>query len=168
MTIPPLAFVWDGEAMWPKRAWLADRHYVIGEDYTLVPHEERSMASHSHYFAALHDAWSNLRDEDAARFPNADALRKYALIKAGYRDERSIVCASKAEAQRMAAFVKPMDDYALVVASEAVVTVYTAKSQSMKAMGKETFQASKDAVLGVVAEMLGVEPDQLSSAREHA
>jgi hypothetical protein len=40
-----------------------------------------------------------------------------------------------------------MDEYAIVTVREAVVTVYTAKSQSMRAMGRETFQKSKDDVL---------------------
>jgi len=38
------------------------------------------------------------------------------------------------EAQRIAAFIKPMDTYAMVIVNECVVTVYTAKSQSLKAM----------------------------------
>ena len=74
-------------------------------------------------------------------------MRKWALIRTGFRDERSIVCASKAEAERVAAFVKPMDDFAIVIAHEASVLVYTAKSQSMKAMGAKEFQRSKEAVL---------------------
>ena len=44
---------------------------------------------------------------------------------------------------------------------EAVVTVYTAKSQSLRAMGKADFQASKDAVLGIVSEMVGTTPAEL-------
>jgi hypothetical protein len=79
-------------------------------------------------------------------FPTAEVLRKKMLIRAGYADERSIVCASKAEAQRVAAFVKPMDEYAVVTVREAVVRVYTAQSQSIKAMGAKPFpdiQASR-------------------------
>ena len=57
----------------------------------------------------------------------------------------------------MAAFVRPMDEHAVVLISEAVVSVYTAQSQSFRAMGKERFQASKDAVLEALADMIGVE-----------
>jgi hypothetical protein len=159
-----LPFRWSGEVMTPLHPRRADAAFVIGEVYTLAEVQGRSAASHNHYFAALNDAWLNLPEDKAERFPTADHLRKWALIRAGYRDERSIVCASKAEAQRVAAFLKPMDDYAVVVVSEAVVTVYTAKSQSVKAMGKQDFQASKDAVLTVLAEMIGVEPAQLGKA----
>lgn len=154
--IPPIAFAWDGESMVPQNGRLADRHYVVGLSYRLAPYEDRSQRSHNHYFAAVKEAWENLPEDKAERFPTSEHLRKWALIRAGYRDERSIVAASKAEAQRMAAFVKPMDEYAVVVVSEAVVTVYTAKSQSLRAMGKKDFQASKDAVLDVLAAMVGV------------
>ena len=153
--IPPLAFTWDGEAMHPKVPRLADRYYTVGETYRLEPREERSGASHNHYFASIAEAHGNLREDVADRFPTPEHLRKWALVKAGYRDERTIVAASKAEAQRLAAFIKPMDEFAIVTVSEAVVTVYTAKSQSVKAMGKAVFEASKKAVLNIVAQMIG-------------
>jgi hypothetical protein len=71
------------------------------------------------------------------------------------------VCASRAEAQRVAAFVKPSDDFALVTVTGPCVRVYTAKSQSAKAMGRKVFQESKDAVLGILAGMIDVSRDQL-------
>lgn len=135
-----------------------------GELVRLERHEERSGKSHNHFFASLQDAWANLGEDAAERFPTSEHLRKWALIKAGYRDERTIVCASKAEARRIAAFVKPIDDYAVVIAREAVVAVLTAKSQSVRAMGRADFQASKEAVLQIVAEMIGAQPDQLGKA----
>lgn len=160
----PVPFQWDGEAMVPTRGFvaLANQQFVVGEVYTLDNADPtRSMASHRHFFAAVYDAWLNLPEADSARFATADHLRKYALIRAGYRDERSVVCSSKAEAVRMGAFVKPMDDYAVVAVSEAVVRVYTAKSQSPKAMGRKVFQESKYAVLAILAEMIEVDREQL-------
>lgn len=162
--IYPLVFRWDGEAMVPLNPRAADRMYVVGEQYRLEPREDRSAASHAHYFAALNDAHANLPDDLAERFPTPGALRKYALIRAGYRDERSIVAASKAEARRIAAFIRPMDEFAVVSVHDAAVVVWTAKSQSMKAMGKKAFGESKTAVLGFVAELLGCSPDQLGKA----
>lgn len=162
--IPPIAFRWTGEAMVPSHQVVADRHFVIGERYTLIQHEERSQASHAHFFACVADVWQNLPEAEAERFSTAEHLRKWCLIKAGYRDERTIVASSKAEAQRIAAFIKPMDEFAIVTVSEATVVVYTAKSQSLKAMGKREFQASKDAVLQIAAEMIGAQPDQLGRA----
>lgn len=158
MTDRPIIFEWDGEAMHPVRSFarLADEQFVIGQQYRLVSEAKRSQRSEAHYFAAIEDAWANLPERWAGRFPTAEHLRKWALIKAGYRDERSIVAASKAEAQRVAAFVKPMDEFAVVTVVETEVRVYTAKSQSRKAMGGPVFQKSKQDVLDVLAEMVGV------------
>lgn len=161
----PVAFNWDGEAMIPLQRFnaLCDRQFIVGERYTLVPHEDRSQASHGHYFAAVNSAWMNLPEMEAAQFQTSEHLRKWCLIKARFCDERSIVCASKAEAQRVGAFIKPMDDYAVVMVSEATVKVFTAQSQSMKAMGREAFQRSKQAVLDILADMVGVSPQTLSA-----
>ena len=165
MEAAPLMFVWDAErsVMVPVRRSIADKTYVDGESYRLGVIEERSANSHSHYFAALNEAFMNLPDDLAERFPTVEHLRKYALIQTGFRDERSIACASKAEALRVAAFIKPMDGYALVAVKDALVLVYTAKSQSYRAMGKEDFGKSKTAVLERVSDMIGVKPDELSS-----
>lgn len=164
----PLIFEWTGEAMVPLPRFrkAADEAFVVHERYRMTIEEERSMRSHRHYFAMLHDAWMNLPEDQAERFPTSEHLRKWCLIRAGYSDERSIVCASKAEAQRVAAFIRPIDSYAIVTVSEAVVRVFTAQSQSVKAMGHKVFQQSKDKVLEIAAGLIGVSPDTL--AREAA
>lgn len=161
----PIPFRWEGDAFRPLPTWgkRCDEMFVIGQVYQLVEHEDRSIRSHNHYFAAVAEAWANLPENLTEKFPTAEHLRKFALIKAGYADSRTMVASSKAEALRLAAFVRPMDDYAVVTVSEAVVTVWAARSQSMKAMGKKDFQASKDAVLGIVAEMIGTTPTALTS-----
>lgn len=157
----PLLYRYEGEGefraaseYWARRADLA---FVIGETYKLVPHEDRSQSSHNHYFAAIADAWGNLPDALLDEYPTPEHLRKKLLIRAGYADERSVVCSSKAEAQRIAAFMKPMDDYAVITVREAVVRVYTAKSQSVKAMGAKEFQESKSKVLDALDALLGVD-----------
>lgn len=162
----PIQFHWDGESMCPlpRHAKRCDEVFVVGETYTLIQHEERSGKSHRHYFSCIKSAWENLPEHIAERFPTPDHLRKFALIKAGYRDERSIVTASKAEAVRVAAFIRPMDEYAIVTVHEAVVTVYTPKSQSTRAMGKKDFQSSKDAVLDVLASLIEVDRKELEAA----
>lgn len=152
---PPLAFQWDGEAMIPRHPRLADKHFVVGEVYTIEVREDRSAASHRHYFAALNEAHASLPEHISERFPTMDHLRKYALIKAGYRDERSHACSSKAEALRFAAFVQPMDSFAFITTDGPLVTVFTAKSQSVRAMGKQAFEASKTAVLDYIASLIG-------------
>lgn len=170
-TAPPLPCNWDGESFTPAGphwARVADKHFVVGQTYPLEVREDRSAASHNHFFAAVNEAWTNLPETIAERFPSSEHLRKWALVRAGFRDERSIVCASKAEAKRVAAFIKPIDDYAVVLARDAVVIVLTAKSQSMKAMGKRDFQRSKDAVLDIVAELIGTSANELGKHAKEA
>ncbi len=158
MTAPRiLRFRWDGRVMVPVYPGVAAKQYEVGEVYPLEVREDRSINSHRHFFAVVREGWQNLPEAQAQRFPTEDHLRKWLLIRTGFRDERSIPLASKAEAQRVAAFVKPLDDFAVVVAREATVTVLTAKSQSVKAMGRAEFQKSKDAVLDELAAMISVD-----------
>lgn len=161
----PQPFRWSGDAMLPLRPRAADREYVVGQAYQLAPVEDRSAASHRQYFAAINEAFANLPEDLADRFPTAEHLRKYALVRTGYRDERSIVAASKAEARRIAAFIKPMDEFCVVSVHDCAVIVWTAKSQSARAMGRKEFEASKAAVLDFLAETIGVRVRQIETER---
>lgn len=152
----PVMCRWDGDAFQP----LPHMHnilseYVIGEVYRLSEVEDRSHKTHNHYFACIHEAWLNLPERDAVNFPTAEHLRKWCLIRCGYSDERTIVCSSQAEARRLAAFIKPMDEFAVVIVREVVVRVLTAQSQSKRAMGAKVFQQSKTAVLDMLEAWVG-------------
>lgn len=165
---PPILFTWTGDSFSPAGShWAkqADKHFVIGERYALIEHQERSQKSHAHYFAMVNDAWQSLPEHLAEQYPTSERLRKHCLIKAGYADSQTFVCASKAEAQRMAAFIRPIDEFSIVSVKEATVTRWTAKSQSVKAMGREDFQRSKDAVLQVLSDMIGTTPSELQKAK---
>ena len=166
MSLPPILVEWDGDVFVPRARFKrrCDEELTVHEIYRMEISEARSRQSHNHYFACIHDAWLNLPEDQADRFPSEEHLRKWALVKAGYRDERSVVCASKAEAQQVAAFIRPMDDHAVVVVRDAVVIAYTAKSQSVRAMGKKEFGESKKAVLDVLAQLLGTTADNLGKA----
>ena len=165
-TPPPLACNWDGTVFrpLPGAARAAERHFTPGGVYPLVVQEPRSQASHAQYFALITEAWQTLPEDLASDFPSSEHLRKWALIKAGHCDMRTLVCSSKAEAQRTAAFVRPLDPFAIVTVRDAVVTVYTAHSQSFRAMGKAAFQKSKDDVLRIIGELIGADPSQLGRA----
>jgi hypothetical protein len=164
-TAPPMDFVWtDDGAMVPLRPKIADQYFAVGETYRLEERHERSHRTHSHYFACVHDAWANLPEALEERFPSADHLRRWALIKTGFRNERSIVCGSPEEAQKILAFIAPMDEYAVVIVQDLVVIHYAAKSQSLKAMGRDEFQRSKTAVLDCIARIFGAKSEQLGSA----
>ena len=168
MNAPPMVFTWDGIVMHPRHPRLADKHFVVGMDYIMVEEEPRSGPSHRQFFACVNEAWKNVPEDMAERWPTAEHMRKWALIQTGYCDETTVVCASRAEALRWVAIARGLDDFCIAVPRDSVVTIYRAKSQSMRAMGKRDFQASKDAVLGKLAEVIGVEPQVLSRQTEAA
>jgi hypothetical protein len=164
-TFPPQHFEWNGEAMIPLHPRRADKTFVVGQRYSLVQYEERSSASHNHEFAWLKESWLSLPEHLADKFPSPEHLRKFALIRAGYSDSHTITCRSKAEATRVAAFIRPIDEFAVVVVQGTTVTRFTAKSQSKRAMGAKEFYESKERIMEVVARMLNVEPQELPQAR---
>lgn len=163
-----LRYEGDGEFRVTSNFWAsrADKEFVVGETYKMAEHHERSDASHNHYFAAIKNGHDNLSDDLRDEYPTTEHLRKKALIRKGYCTHRDHVCATKAEAQRLRAFLRPMDEYCIIEARECVVRVYEAMSQSKKAMGAKDFQESKTAVLDFIDDLLGVERG--STARSEA
>lgn len=163
---PPIVCRWDGhaEAFVPlgRSAKEANATRVDGQIYRLTDHEERSEASHSHFFASIADAWANLPEQHAARFQNPEALRKHALIATGFATQRQYVASSRAEAERVAAFAPSMEEYEIATVAGNIVTIWRAESQSYRSMGKKRFQESKDAVLGYIANLIGVAPETLA------
>jgi hypothetical protein len=147
----------------PGFARQCDKAFVVGQVYRLTEHEDRSAASHRHYFACVNTAWENLPEELAKRFPTPDHLRKFALIKAGYATSMDFPCASRAEALRWAPRIESQSEYAVVTITDAVVTVWTARSQNARAMNKQEFQASNDAVLAYVSSLIGATPATLAA-----
>jgi hypothetical protein len=166
----PLFFRWEGDCFKPilRHAKECDRRYVIGEHYALDEVQERSSKSHAAYFAAVNTAWQNLPDELAEKWPTAEHLRKHALIRCGFYDKTSIQASSRAEALRLAAFIRPIDDYAIVTVNGSLVERYTAKSQSYRAMRKDEFQASKQAVLDWISSLVGTDAASLAKNAEAA
>jgi hypothetical protein len=151
----------EDEVMRPLDPKRAARQYAIGAHYRLEVREERSEASHRGYMATVTEAYENLPEHLAERFKSADHLRKFCLIRAGYRTERSIACTSADEAKRFAAFVGPMDDFAVVLVDGSLVTVFTAESQSYGSQGKKRFQESQQAVRDELAKLIGTSTETL-------
>lgn len=102
----------------------------------------------------------NLPEGDT-RFPTAQHMRKYLLVKAGFADERTIVCDTKRDAKNLALAARDLDGYAVIECRDTVVKIWTAKSQSAQAMGPDEFKASKDAVLDLAAKEIGVTRGEL-------
>ena len=164
----PILYQWTGEAMIPSPRLLArcNEQFTVGETYRLIEHEDRSKRSHDHYFAELQDAWLNLPEEIAAQHASPEHLRKFALIMTGWSNKRQLPCRSEVEARRIAAFIRPGDEYAIIDVTGNIITEYVAKSQSMKAMGARDFQRSKTEVLEYVAAMARTTPEALKKNAE--
>src|SRR6266480_4140613 len=108
MKLEPVAFVWNGSVMVPLDRFrpLARRQYHLGQEYALVPHLERSEASHNHYFACIKKGWQNLPERMAGRFPTTESLRKRCLIWEGYADQTDIPCTDEEQLARLITVIR--------------------------------------------------------------
>jgi hypothetical protein len=163
--IHPMIFDWDGEAMIPRHPRRADQLFVVGQHYSLIEQEERSAATHNHEFAWLKEAWMNLPEALADLYPTQEHLRKRALIEAGFYDETIIDAGTSAAALRVASAIRAREEFSLVIVRGPAVVIRTAKSQSRRSMKKQEFQASKTAIMEVVADMIGTTATSLSQER---
>ena len=159
----PHYFKWTADGvMRPLNIHAAAKQYAVGETYRLVVEEDRSINSERHLFAEVEEAWKHLPHDLAEQFPTPDHLRKRALIDAGYYHQEIIDCADPAAAQRVAAYAKRRDVYALITVAGSFVVIRHAKSQSRGSMKKAEFQESKTAVLEIVSALVGVSPAKLT------
>src|SRR3974390_704359 len=151
---------------WTKGTWVplpafaedCDREFAEGEERWLDTHFDRSMQSHNHYFAALNTSWSNLPEDYRLRFATPQSLRKWCLIEAGwYTTPEPYTLVTPSAALRLAHHLTrdyPADRIYGDPADPRTLVWKIARSQSMRAMGKKDFQASKDAVLDKAAELI--------------
>ncbi len=159
----PLPLVYEGAGRFQTpRGFVrkADMLYGAGEYVTMAPVEERSPAGHRAFFATVNEIFKSLPEHLVAEHPTADALRKHALIATGWRDQETHVCGSKAEALRTSGLIKryvPSDAWPVVSVFGCVVVVLTAKSQAVRAMKREDFEASSQDVLRYLSAIIGVE-----------
>ena len=153
---------------------ICGRQFHEAESYPLAPIEARSRASHSQYFAAVADGFSNLPEDLVALadrlgtktipphgWVDTEHLRKWCLCETNWCDVYEFDFDTKAEAMRLAKFYRDKDDYAQINVRGTHVTIKTAKSQSAQAMSKEPFEASKRDVLDLIEVMVGVKRGSL-------
>lgn len=132
---------------------------LIGGDYMSADPMRRR------FFAALRDTHANLRDEHRERWPNAEILRKHALIAIGHCDAMTVACGSKAAAPAIANAFKVRDQYCIATVRGDVVTVYTARSMARRALLKKDFLQVAEKVFAWVLEQTGIDPAQSQEAR---
>jgi hypothetical protein len=145
----------------PRFGNLCKRQFEAAQEYALVPHETRSTKSHSFFFACVNEAFQNLPEKIAARFPSAEHLRAWCLIECGWFDEKEFEFETKKQAFMLCTFLQTQNPYARmsphqVAPNKWKVLVRVAKSQSYASMNKADFEASKKAVLDLLEEMTRV------------
>lgn len=161
----PIPYIWTGDSFRPEtRRALAEAQsrYGEGEVVPLDVANPRSRASHDHFFAVVGEAWATLPETMKDRFPTSESLRHYALCMSGHCDVETFVASSRAEALRLASFVRKGE--VIVTVDGPTVTRLTPHSQSQKAMGGRVFQQSKADCLDVIAGLLDVPAQALGVA----
>lgn len=152
-------------AMVPQRKYsnICKRQFGESGEYPLAAIEERSRASHSQFFASLHDGYINLPEKIAVRWPSAEHMRKWLLVETGWFDEKEFECPDEDFAKKLGTFVRTEDEFARISVHRPrgnhdswKVIIRRAKSQSAAAMGKQEFEASKKDVLDLLEHFLTV------------
>lgn len=152
-------------------AGLAAREIMNEGDIVLVSIDHpRSQNTHRHQWAEIKDAFGHL-PESVQMMPWAatpETLRKHALIVTGFCNVETVDAGTKAAAERVASLLSrhatAAHGYAITQARGPVVTCWTPKSQSMRAMGGKRFQESKTAVLNWIAGQIGTTAEELRGA----
>lgn len=144
----------------PRYRKAAAAQFASGEEYPLIKLQPRDMRSHNHYFAAVGNAFDNLPEKIAARFPSAEHLRKWALIETNWFDEKEFDCPDEKFARRLGTFIRTEDEYARISFHASgrtwKVIVRRAKSQAVLELGAEDFKQSKKDVLDLLEAMTSV------------
>lgn len=159
----PVVFVWDGNAMIPLPRFhnVCAAQFEINGEYPLMIVENRSMASHNHYFAALHEAYLNLAEEYTQEFDSEEHLRHWCLCREGYCTTTTYVMNTAEDARQLRDALKTMNKSTIVSVNGNIAKVYNPESQSLASMKKERFEASKAAVLARAASMARTTPAEL-------
>jgi len=140
----------------PRYQNVARRQFGDGGEHIMEESAERSRASHSAYFAALHDLFQSIPENIAARWPTETHFRRWLLIETGWFEEKEFDLLSEKHARALGNYIRIEDEYARIAIRGTKVIIRRAKSQSLKAMGAADFKQSKKDVLDLAEQMVGV------------
>lgn len=152
----PIVFVWNEEGVMvplPRFRRLCDELFAVQAEYALIEHHGRNMRQHRAYFASIGNVFDNLAEQYEGVFPSAEHLREWALCQTEFCTVTHEAYDSKRDAMRAAKAVRKVAPYAVISVVDSTLVTKHAMSQSVRAMGKETFEASCKAVLDVVVGM---------------
>lgn len=116
------------------------------------------------FFATIREVHLNLPDELRQRWPSSETLRKEALIAAGWCDTMQVVAGSKSAAPGIAAAFKSKDQYCVVVVRGDVLTVYTARSMSRRALPRPQFKDVAQKAYDWIEQQTGIDGRQSEAA----
>jgi hypothetical protein len=168
MRAQPVVFTWDGATMTPVARYARAAREQFGEPgstHILAPYEERNMKFHNMCFAALHEAWVNLPEGVAARWPQgAEHFRKWLLCnKSTFYRETEAVFPTREAALHAAVFARQGDeDYVFVYGprpttdGQWLVIKRTPRSQAQHRMSPREFEESMTQILDAAGEFIGV------------
>lgn len=149
---------WEGGVFRPLTNALPDLN--DGEVLFLDVQRVRTGKSHRHQFAAINEAWENLPDRLMMEpwAATAETMRKHGLIVTGFHNVAQIDCGTNAAAHRVKAALIAAETrahgYAIGQVRGPVCIAWTPESQSYRAMGKDRFQKSKQAVLDWITDQM--------------
>jgi hypothetical protein len=163
----PVRYCWSGEAMVPTIGFerIAKQQFTTGHTYLLEESSTRSQQSHSHFFAVVKTVYDNLPEDIDSMWKDAEELRAWALIEAGYSNVAEETFPTKEEAMRAAHFMMRASAakgiYARVELKGRKVIWRTARSQARKAMSGREFADCKERVFQVLGKLIGVPVEEL-------
>lgn len=111
------------------------------------------------FFAIVRDVHANLPEPLRQRFPSSEALRKHALIAAGHCDQVTLIAASEEGAVSLATFLRRKDRFAIMDIKGAILTIWTARSMSRRALLKPQFKEVSQKALDWIQETTGIDPN---------
>ncbi len=165
MTEFPYTMRWDGEALRPVASAqaLCRAEFETGQKYMIAREHGRSDLSHKHFFATVHLVWQTLPDDVGEQFRNADELRYWLLIKAGFCTKTDFVCESPEKAQALVGWLPRGRKYHLLEVRGCVLTRWEPTSQAKKSMNGKTFQESKSALFDMLGDLIGCTGDEVAA-----
>lgn len=177
MSTPPVIMRYEGDGIFkavaPVMVARCEAAYERGQMYRNEFREDRSGPSHRQYFAMINEFYNQLPEDIASNFQGPDELRAFALIKKGFADHVDVTLGDESLAQRIARLLirlrkRYFKHYAVIIPKGTVVRIYTAQSQSYKAMDRKRFQASKEATLGFLSDLTGIDHKTLGARAAEA
>jgi hypothetical protein len=164
MMVEEIFVQWDGKSLIPipYDKPKAERQFQFGRTYQVEVVEYRSPESHKHFFACLRTAFDNIPEAHANRWQTPDQLRKWCLCQTPFRDTQEFHAPSHAEAIRLATHFAQLREFSVCEIRDNMVLRHTPHSQDYAHMADREFQASKSAVLDVLANILGVPTEDLA------